>query len=283
MPPLVLLVALVALVAACNTPAPPPAPPASVPAPDTTARLPYDLAQPDARFALDERLREISGLGWTDTGRLVAVQDEDGDVFELDPESGAVLSVARFANNGDYEGIEVVDSVTWIVESDGDLYPFDGTTEANKIETELRRSNDVEGLAFDPTENRLLLACKEDPGGDLSGVRAIYAYDLASGRLGPDPVYTLDRATLDPGGASFKPSGLAVHPETGEIYVVSGVRQALVVLSPTGDLRAAVQLPAPLYPQPEGIAFAPDGTLYISNEGTGGPATLLRFLPHDLP
>jgi hypothetical protein len=38
-------------------------------------------------------------------------------------------------------------------------------------------------------------------------------------------------------------------------------------------------LPAALYPQPEGIAFLPDGTLFISNEGPSGAATLLRFAP----
>ena len=137
----------------------------------------------------------------------------------------------------------------------------------------------MEGLAYDASQNRLLLALKGDPGNGLEDVRAIYAYDLVAGRLLQQPVFTLSRERLDPGGAPFKPSGLALHPKTGEIYVVSGVRRALVVLSPDGELRAAVALPPRLYPQPEGITFAPDGTLYLSNEGGGGTATLLRFLP----
>lgn len=287
MPLPALLAALALLLVACNSPDAPPTPPeGAMGASDTTALLegvPYRLAQPDARFILDHRLREISGLGWLPSGRLVAVQDEEGDLFELDPETGGILSITRFAGNGDYEGVEHADGQIWVVESDGDLYPFDGNEEADKRETGLSRANDVEGLAYDASRNRLLLACKEDPGGGLEGVRAIYAFDLGTRRLDPAPAFTLDRATLDPGGAPFKPSGLALHPETGELYVISGVRRALIVLSAEGELRSAVQLPARLYPQPEGIAFASDGTLYISNEGGGASATLLRFLPQPLP
>ncbi len=256
------------------------------PAPEQNMRVgtvPYDLAQPNARWMLPSRLREISGLGMTGDGRLVAVQDEDGDLFVIDPASGETLSHVAFYNSGDYEGVEPVGNETWVVESDGDLYRFTGTGEAERIETGLSRDNDVEGLAYDARGNRLLLACKGNPGPGLDGVRAIYAYDLDTGRLDPAPAFLLDREVLDQGGAPFKPSGIAVHPASGEIYIVSGVRKAVVVLSPEGDLTGAVSLPPRLYPQPEGITFASDGTLFISNEGAGGAATLLRFSPQPLP
>ena len=101
----------------------------------------------------------------------------------------------------------------------------------------------MEGLAYDAAHNWLLLACKGDPGGGLEDVRAVYAFDLDTGKLMGPPVFTLDRETLDAGGAPFKPSGLAIHPASGEIYVISSVRKALVVLAPDGSLRAAVSLP----------------------------------------
>ena len=281
------LAPLAVALSACGTPdAPPAARPAaeSQAPPDTLGYpIPYTLAEPDARLRLDRRLREISGLTWLSNGHLGAVQDEDGDFFELDPETGRILSVRRFYNNGDYEGVEQVGATVWIVESDGDLYRYSGSGEAEKLETGLERANDVEGLGYDASRNRLLLACKESPGAGLAGVRAVYAYDLDAGRLTRQPVYTLDREALDVGGATFKPSGLAVHPETHEVYILSGVLKAVVVLTPEGERRAAISLPSHLYPQPEGIAFAPDGTLYISNEGAGGSATLLRFSPQPLP
>ena len=241
--------------------------------------IPYDLSQPDTVLVLDEELREISGLTWLVGGRLVAVQDEDGELFELDPETGAVFRQRRFFNDGDYEGIEQANGVMWIVESDGDLYRYSGSGEAERIETGLERANEVEGLAYDASRRHLLLACKEEPGAGLAGVRAVYAYDLDAEDLLPSPVYTLDREALDVGDDLFKPSGLAVHPESREIYVLSSAREALAVLTPEGALRTSVSLPSGLFPDPEGIAFAPDGTLYVSNEGADGLATLLRFSP----
>ena len=82
-------------------------------------------------------------------------------------------------------------------------------------------------------------------------MRAVYAFSLATQTLSAAPVFTLDRTRLDD-DAPFKPSALAVHPATGEIYVLSSVRKALAVLGADGTLRAAVQLPADLYAQPEG-------------------------------
>ena len=45
----------------------------------------------------------------------------------------------------------------------------------------------------------------------------------------------------------------------------------------SGRILEAHTLPEHLFPQPEGLAFFPDGTLFIANEGVNGPATLLRF------
>jgi uncharacterized protein YjiK len=42
---------------------------------------------------------------------------------------------------------------------------------------------------------------------------------------------------------------------------------------------AMVKLRSKVHAQPEGICFSPDGTLYISNEGDGGDATILQFEP----
>ena len=245
------------------------------------AAVPYALGAPDGVAELPAELDEVSALTMMPSGRLGAVQDEDGILYEIDPEAGVITGRQPFRGDGDYEGVEWVGESVWVLKSNGTLYDVhrgaDGVSaETATHETPLRGRNDTEGLAWDG--ERLLIACKENPGRGLDDVRAIWAYDPATRELSAAPVAVLDRARVD-GRASFKPSALAVHPGTGELYVLSSVRKALAVLTPAGELRAVVPLPGRLYRQPEGIVFAADGTLYIANEAAGARATLLRFSP----
>ena len=227
-------------------------------------------------------LAEISGLTVLSNGNLGAVQDEDGLLFEIEASTGRVVSAEEFRTDGDYEGVEVTPDALWVLKSNGTLYEVRRTDEglrSEAIETDLSGRNDAEGLGYDAAGNRLLIALKEHPGKGLGDVRAVFAFDLATRTLSAAPAYVLDRAVIDTETETFKPSALAVRPGTGEVYILSSVKKALLVLDPDGTIRAAVSLPVAFYPQPEGIAFAPNGTLYISNEGAGGSATILRFAP----
>lgn len=243
--------------------------------------IPYALGRPDVAFALPPVLREISGLTALGPDRLGAVQDEEGLLFVLDTRTGTIIERYPFAGHGDYEGVEAVGDTVWVIESDGTLYEVTGLAAGAPATvrhgTSLHSRCDAEGLGYDAAGHRLLIACKTEAGPELSGVRAIYAFDLRKKRLSGGPVLLLDRRPLDANGTSFKPSALAVHPRTSELYVLSASRRALAVFAPDGALTAAVALPSGRYPQPEGITFLPDGTLFIASEGGHGAATLLRF------
>lgn len=247
--------------------------------------LPYRLGVPDAVVALPAELREISGLTVLPSGRLGAVQDEQGTIYEVDPATGLVVDRLAFEGAGDFEGLALVPGdAVWALRSDGDLFRIyrdaAGRPAARHVETALRSRNDAEGLVYDAAGHRLLIACKEWPGPDLGDVRAIYAFDLATETLSEAPVFQLDRTQVD-GQAAFKPSALAVHPTTGQIYVLSSVRTSLAVLTPDGVLLGVAEIPARFAPQPEGLAFTADGTLYVASEGPAGPGALLRYPPTD--
>lgn len=121
---------------------------------------------------------------------------------------------------------------------------------------------------------RLLIACKEDAGPELPGIRAIYAFDLSSLERTPFPAFRLDRSVLDAPPRLFKPSALAARPRTGEVHVLAAARE---IPSPDGALTAAVASPDAPYLQPEGLAFGAGGTPYVATEGRSGAAALLRF------
>ena len=295
---LILLLVSLALGGCGNGEASPPAPIAGYasarPAP------PYPFAAPTARFDLPGRLDEISGLTALDETRLGAVQDEDGTLFVLDAASGEVTRTHDFGGGGDYEGVERVGEWVVALRSDGWLFVIEdwqmGAAEARSVDAGLHGSCDAEGLAYDAAGARLLIACKEAPGRGLRGSRAVYAFNLAANALDATPAYVIHadsvarrdgehaideavRAFVRPLADinTFKPSALAVHPLTEEVYVLSSVRKLLLVLGHSGEVAAAWPLSGDLLPQPEGLAFLPDGTLFIASEASGGTARLFRF------
>ena len=277
--PLAPLVCALALLACTDgIPLPDTAPP--VPAADSTAPPPFDFERPSVVIELPGALREISGLTPLPGGLLGAVQDEDGLLYVLEPDSGRVVGLHRFAGGGDYEGVELLGDEVVVLRSDGDLYRFplpaplrgESRRDVSKIETALSSSCDAEGLAA--SGGQLLIACKEYAGKDLKHRRAMYRYDPEAAALAPTPALVLDLRG-DPKLRAFKPSALAVHPD-GRVFVLSSVMKAVWVLAPDGATLGRYALPARFLPQPEGLALLGDA-LYISSEGR--PATLVRFLP----
>ena len=263
--------------------------------------LGYRFDQPDAAYRLPKNLDEISGLTWLEEGRLGAIQDEDGKLFILDAQTGEVEREAKFAKDGDYEGVEGVGEGAYVLRSDGALFEIEDVQaedlDAEKHELDLPKGCDAEGLAYDEPGGRLLIACKENAGKGMKGQKAVYAFILAEETLAEDPVFVIDAeavgeqarsgesalnrsarrlfgSALDLSG--FKPSGLARHPQTGRFYVLSTRPSALAVLERDGSLRDVGLLPD-LLGQPEGITFTPSGDLFIASEAASDRAWLLTF------
>ena len=77
----------------------------------------------------------------------------------------------------------------------------------------------------------------------------------------------------------FEPSAAAVHPLEKRLYILASSGNLLVITDFKGKVQEVYRLNPTLYPQAEGIAFAPNGDLYISNEAKLGKPTLL-YIPY---
>lgn len=278
--------------------------------------FPYDVSNPTETFSLDVALREISGLTISpDNSQLACLQDESGQLFYLDKKTGKATPSVIFQNSGDFEGIEFVKDTLWATTSKGKLFkiwnlektPFD--VQIFKIES-LKQAN-IEGLGYDALNHRLLLSAKGDKN-DGASLRTVWAFDLKNQTPSPNnrdfgSVSTVSKAfdiqlsgfqaflkdktdksyeklnkdyveKPTPSGFEFGPSGIAVHPLNGHIYIVSATNRTLIVLSAEGKVLEMVKLDKTLFPQPEGLCFDADGTMYISNEAKDNPnANLLVF------
>lgn len=302
-PPVSLLVLCWLPLSACAQDQPEPMPD-TPPSSSSQMPAPYVFDQPDALFRLPDTLTEISGITVLDAQTLGAIQDEKGKLYLLDLNTGEIKDDPRFEKDGDYEDLTRVGNRLFILRSDGRLIEIEDWTaddfETNTHKTKLSKKYDTEGLMYDEANNRLLIACKEYAGKNLKDKKAIYAFDLATEELTDEPVFTIDIASVsDEAGpdsgpnafirdllgdaldlSGFKPSALAIHPATNDVYVLSSVLKVIAVLQSDGDLRAVWPLPDRLFRQPEGMAFLPNGDLFIASEGDGRDAVLMRFSYH---
>lgn len=233
--------------------------------------------KPPASLPLHSGLREVSGIAITSDGRLLAHNDERGTVYEVDRVTGRMLrqfAVGERRLREDFEDIALAADSIWLVNSSGELFSFvEGADRENvsftRYSTGLSAKNDVEGLCYDPATDALLLACKARPGVDSAGVRAVYAFDLPTRTLLPDPRYLIDLGELRRrfGAKEFRPAGIARHPDTGHFLLISAVGNSIVELAPEGRVLAFADLPKKYHEQPEGIAIDSAGTLLIASEG----------------
>lgn len=269
--------------------------------------FPYHLSEPDKSWKLPNNLEEISGLSYIDKHRLACIQDEKGNIYIFNLSTGDIETKIDFGDDGDYEGIELINNDAWMLKSNGTLYKSsnfldDQEPDVNKYTTALSGKNDAEGLAYDPFNNNLLIACKGHPfTDDKKGkeFKAIYSFDIETKQIDINPFLLIELDTVkfyknyntmtelgveflalfdeSKGDVSFQPSGIAIHPVTSNIYILASVGNILIVFNRAGIMMAMIKLRSKYYPQPEGICFGPDGTLYISNEGDGDKGTILKI------
>jgi uncharacterized protein YjiK len=273
--------------------------------PAQKSSLPYNFSKPDQIFILPAVLKEISGNDLLNNQVMICIHDEVGELFFYDLIAKKVTKSVAFAGAGDFEDITLAGNVAWTITSDGRLYWISSFEDASKnslkeYKTSLSAANNCEGLCHDAVSNVLLIACKASPATQNNfvpeGFRAIYAFDLKTKTFIQKPVYLIDLfkiqefpAAKEPASfkktpkhekkkdIKFEPSAIAVHPVSGEVWVMAAKGRAIIVLNRKGEIVAYQPLEKDILPQPEGMAFAPDGTLYISSEGGEGSGKIMRF------
>jgi uncharacterized protein YjiK len=233
------------------------------------------------RWELPDELKEVSGIAYLDNNRFACVQDEKGVIFIYNGNSKTIEKKIPFAGAGDYEGISVNGNTAYVVTGDGELYEVNMTGSANAVKqykTSLTAEHNVEGLTYDRKNNRLLLAIKNDEPGNKN-YKGIYAFDLAVKSFNKNPVYkiNLNHKLLGSKGKenSIMPSEIAIHPQTGELYITDGPKARLLIMNRSGEMSKLISL-GKSFEQPEGITFSPQGEIFISNEGSKQPGNIMK-------
>lgn len=240
-------------------------------------KLPYDFENPTEKYDLPDKLKEISGLSYYKKNQLVCVNDEQGKIFIYDINDKKIVNKIPFDKDGDYEGVEVVDDEVFVLRSDGKLKGFKiGEAFEREIDCSEPEVIEYEGLGYDSKSKYLLLVAKERTK-DVDDKKMVYAYDFDRKVLFKHISIPVEQVKDEANGKDFKPSGIAVHPQTGQVFIIASSGKKLLILSEKGQKEALISLNSKVYRQPEGICFSPDGQLFISSEGKDGDGYILRF------
>jgi uncharacterized protein YjiK len=241
---------------------------------------------PLARWILPAPLREISGLALTKDGRLLAQGDEIGEIWEVDYRRGILdkhFFLGDKAIKGDFEGITVANDAVFLLSSGGKIYQFhEGANEAHvsysMVETGLKSACEFEGIAFDPSINSLLLACKHVHDKSIHDAIVIYRWSLASDTTARLSKLTVPLAEVSAsnGWKTLHPSDITIDPFTGNYLLISSLEKAMIEITPAGAIVSARPLPDG-HPQAEGVAVTKDSLLIVSDEAKQGPAVITLY------
>lgn len=264
----------------------------------TVFPFPYDLSEPDEIHELPDILQEISALTITPNGDLACVQDEEGIIFFYNLDKKEITNRIIFAKAGDYEGIEFVGEIVYVLRSDGTIFEIENLGKENQnvttYDTYLNEKNDTEGLGYDGETNHLLIACK-GKGKTTKMVhddsKTVFSFDLTTKRLVDNPIIEFKKEALydfiklnNLKKLSFKlnkkmpfnPSGIAM--QNGLYFTIASAGKMLIVMDKANEIQWIEKLDKDIMPKPEGITFDKSGNLFIASEGKkNGNGRILMF------
>lgn len=243
-----------------------------------TVRLPveYNLNKPEV-IKLTKEIDQISGIvcSATDNG-LYAIDDDNGDLYHIALTKETKITKWKFGKNADYEDLVLVDGFFYVLESSGKIIRFPSSfpiTDANEYSLDIKNRNEFESLYYDSDNRRLMMLCKQCKEDNADMVSA-YSIDINTNSFDSKPAQQLSRKQIEQQTQKktgrLKFSAANVNPLNGYIYMLSSINKLLVVTDKNYNVKATYKLDKKLFHQPEGICFAADGTMYISNEASSG-------------
>ena len=247
----------------------------------------YELGKPQ-KSQLGKVLNEISGISYNpNDSSLLAISDSKKKVFEINLKR---LRLRDYSNeiigpDQDLEDIVNLEDSIYILSSKGQIYEYTrGKRDSAIIKSYMMNAegkNDFETLYYDSVARGLVILCKSCAADKGKQQRSAYRFDLNTKQFDTTAFYNISTAEvkkmMKDEDAKFDPSAAAINPIDKKLYILSSAGNLLVIADSHGKLISGYNLNPDDHPQAEGIAFAPNGDMYITNEGKYGKPTLQLF------
>lgn len=236
-----------------------------------TMSFSYTLDNACKTYKLDKELNEISGISVMKKNNLACIHDESRDIYEL--KNDKIIHHFKSKKAGDIEDIAIINNTAYLLDAKNCIiYEYKNFKKSLKnfkqYKLPLGKGCNPEGLCYDSHNKCLLLACKDNPKKN-SPIRSVFKFDLKDKKLSKKSYFTIDAKELSKHSKkTFNPSGIAIHPKTREIYLISSKALKMIIrLNKTGSkILAKKTLNKKMFGQPEGIAFSKNGDLFIATE-----------------
>ena len=255
---------------------------------DSAALDAFDFRSKAAsQVRLPHALHEISGLAVSDDGRVFAHGDERGIVYQVDYRSGSVVkafSLGAPPVRGDFEGIAIAGVRFFLVTSTGRLYEMREGDDGAAVryatyDTGMGRQCELEGLAYEPSDQALIVGCKRPYAPALRDAVTLFRWSVDRRASATPPAVSIPladaiRQIKDKG---FHPSAVEREPRSGHYVILAGPQRAIIEVTPGGEVLAVRPLSHRLHQQPEGLTFLGDSAVLIADEGGNGRGTLTVY------
>lgn len=244
----------------------------------------YDLTKP-ILIKLPLELDEISGVAYyaKDTS-VFAIQDENGLLYKIYLNHPQDIQKWNYARGADFEDVVLVNETFFVLTSNGDItgvkFPSEDSLQKSTFKFPFGDGNEFEILYYDAAIQKLRLICK-DCDADKKSFLTSYIFDPVTHQYSEDSRQinvTKIAELMGKNKVKFKPSAAAINPITKELYIVSAINKAIVVVDNNSGSPVALHHTNKEFKQPEGITFTPGGTMIISNEAADiGVANIMVF------
>lgn len=245
----------------------------------------YNLNAPSV-LKLPPALDEISGIVYYPKDKsILAINDEVGWLYKIHLKEDPDIQKWKYFNGADFEDLVLSDSIFYVLESNGNIIRFKfirpDSVKTNEFIFPAPGKNEFEILYHHPRENKLILLCKDCEIDNKNSLTA-FSFDLDRMAYSSTPAFVIDirkiEDLLDEKRLRYKPSAAAIHPVTGELYIISSINKVLVIADVNGIPKKVYKINPRLFKQPEGLTFTTKGDLIISNESADiGAANILFF------
>lgn len=254
----------------------------------------FDLAAPATISNLPMGIIPFSDVSMMDSTHLVCIDSKSGGVLFYDLTLNTVSNPLELGVNRQFTDVSMIDSTLILFDADKKVHfllpPYDSTSFI--ASDELQEDFNSSGICLHESTKRLFMLgeLQERENGEFSC--SIYAFNLNRHKLREEPLFDINTAdielfamnnnlllprkitsegdTID--GLNFKPTAMAIHPKTNEIYVLSSEDRSLVVFNQFGDIVNFTTLDATNFYKPTGMTFHKNGNLLITNSDLMHPS-----------